>query len=332
MESKKNKKGILILIIFIILFTVIGLILLFSNRRKGTKTLNEPIKQEVLNTASNKKVVVKVEGVRSKEQVFNLWKVSNKVKLEDVRNIANGLGLKQGISEEASFYNWGSGNKKINYNVITNTLFILGDNILTLDSLNDVNASTFSDLVKKYFNYEWDYDMFYSDKLKSGETVYYARRYLFQDIRIEIDSHNQQTDYIAVKDGKILYAKLLLTEFVDSNILLPIISHGELANYINQPKYPKSIYIKRDIFNNDPVFESMEYIPSEYEAFNNSVNDCKSDNISLVYLYKNMNQGNLTPVYKIESVCSATYKNKSYSVPAVVYTNAINPNYVISNK
>lgn len=332
MNLKKNKKAIIILAIFIVLFIVLGIVLIVSNNKKKGNTLTEPIKQEVLNTTSTKKVVVNTATVEKKEKVFNLWSVSNQVKLDDVKSIATRANLKQGLSKEASFYNWGGDTRQINYNVITNVLFVLGDGILTLDNLSEVNDSTFKELVKQYFGYEWEYDMFHSDKLVSGETVYYARRYLFDDVRIEIEGHNQQTDYIAVKDGKIVYAKLLLAEFVDSNILLPIISYGELASYINQPKYPKSMHIKRDMFNNDPVFEAMEYVPAEYEAFNNSVDNCKSDKISLVYLYKNMNQENLTPVYKIESICEATYKNKSYRVPAVVYANAINPNYVIADK
>lgn len=323
MKIKTNK--IIIIGISLAVIALLVIILLTQNDKK--EYLSEPIPQTAI-AFSPEKVSIKELAKWVEKNDFYLWEVKNDIKLQKVEQIAYENNLKLIRSEEGVVYHWTKDSAQLIYNLSSNTLTVLGKDIIKIDGLSSVTSATFTDLFKKYFELDFLFEVFMTEKKESGETVYYAKRYLDETNLIEIGSHNYQTDYIAVKNGKILYANLLLAEYQNTNKILPLIARDELEKYINQANYPKDFYPQMSILNNNPVFEKIEYIESEYKKVLSSINNCKADDISIVYIYKKMSQKYLTPVYKLQVQCELEYEGDMYSIPGTMFVNAIQPEFV----
>lgn len=301
------------------------------NTKNKNQYVTEPIPQNAIST-SNKNVSLKNLAKWVENEENYLWEVKNDIQLEKVTQIAEDNGLKLIRSDEGTVYDWTKSPKQIVYNLSANILTVTGSDLLLVDDLTNVNSQTFSELFKKYFGLDFLFEVFQNEQRDSGETVYYAKRYIDESGMIEIGSFLNQTDYIAVEGGKIVYAKLLLAEFMNTNKILPLISRAQLEEFVNQIDYPKDFYPKMDVLNGDPIFEAIEYVDSEYKKLLNSINNCQSEEIQVVYLYKNMSQKYLTPAYKLNVLCSAEYEEKQYSIPGVMYVNAIRPELISTEK
>lgn len=301
------------------------------NTKNKNQYVTEPIPQNAIST-SNKNVSLKNLAKWVENEENYLWEVKNDIQLEKVTQIAEDNGLKLIRSDEGTVYHWAKSPKQIVYNLSANILTVTGSDLLLVDDLTNVNSQTFSELFKKYFGLDFLFEVFQNEQRDSGETVYYAKRYIDESGMIEIGSFLNQTDYIAVEGGKIVYAKLLLAEFMNTNKILPLISRAQLEEFVNQIDYPKDFYPKMDVLNGDPIFEAIEYVDSEYKKLLSSINNCQSEEIQVVYLYKNMSQKYLTPAYKLNVLCSAEYEEKQYSIPGVMYVNAIRPELISTEK
>lgn len=317
-----NKKQIIIIASVVV--TVGISVLLFFLLKKDSNYPEEPITQKVLSTSFK-------EGIDTTSlplvpgDDYELYTVSQKVKLEYLETMASDLGLTLTDSEEGLFYQWDKGSSQIFYDLTKNVvLMTLKDGIPSDEA--EITGYSFKLFVKKYFKEDWDYDVFKSEKRSTGETVYYANR-LIDKIPIEMRENNQETDYIATKDGKILYAQILLTIFDKENIQVPIISTSELVNYIDSKYYPKEIYPSYSTLQST-ILKQVNYLSEDFEEIANTIGNCKSTSSKVIYLYKSFNQELLTPVYKLESECTVTYEEEEYSVPAVMYVNAIDPDYI----
>lgn len=323
MKIKTNK--IIIIAIFLVIITLAVILLLTRSNKK--EYLSEPIPQTAV-SFSNKKVSIKDLAKWVEKEDFYLWEVNNDIKLQNVEQIAYDNNLKLIRSEEGVISHWTKDSSQLIYNLSANTLTVLGKDLIKIEGLSNVTSASFTELFKKYFDLDCLFELFMTEKKETGETVFYAKRYLDQTNLIEIGSNNFQTDYIAVKDGKIVYASLLLAQYQNTKKILPLIARDELEKYINQVDYPKDFYPRMSILNNNPIFEEIEYVESEYKKVLNNINNCKADNISIVYIYKKMSQKYLTPVYKLEVQCELNYEGEVFAIPGIMYVNAIQPKFV----
>jgi len=326
----KNRKFFIFITIILVLLFILFLIFILS-KKKEKDYLATPIEQTTL-SKSAKKVLFNNQTKWSVDSNYYLWEVKKDVKLEKIKEIANAKNFQLKYSKEGYTYQWEKNSDKIIYNLSTNILTILGSDIITLEDLSSVTSETFSSIASKYFNSDWDYEIFETEKREKGETVYFAKRIIDKRNRIEIGSHKHQTDYIAIKNDQIVYARFLLAEFGNTKQIVPLLPQKELEKYVNQDKYPKSVYPKTDVLNNDPVFEDIEYVTNEYNKVLGSINNCQVENTNIVYLYQNISQKYLTPVYRLDTICQMTYKDNSYFVPSIWYVNAIEPNLIISEE
>lgn len=325
----KNKK-IALYVAIILLFVAIVTIIILNTKNKN-QYLSEPVPQKALSTSTKSVSIKDLAKWVDNEKNF-LWEVKDDIQLEKVKQISEENGLKLIRSDESRVYHWLKNPKQIVYNISANILTVTGSDLLSVTDLTEVNSQTFNELFKKYFGLDFSFEVFKQEQRDTGETVYYAKRYIDEDSMIEIGSYMNQTDYIAVKGGKIVYAKLLLAEFSNTDKIVPLISRAQLDEFVNQTDYPKDFYPKMDALNGDPVFEAIEYIDSEYKKLLNSLNNCQTEDIQVVYLYKNMSQKYLTPVYKLNVLCSAEYKEKKYTIPGIMYLNAISPELISTEK
>ena len=81
-------------------------------------------------------------------------------------------------------------------------------------------------------------------------------------------------------------------------------------------------------FDRDSLLKEIDYLSEDLEEVLNTLKNCESTSSDLIYYYKSFDQEYLTPVYKLDALCEVSYNNETYSIPAIAYVNAIDPQYV----
>jgi hypothetical protein len=312
--------GTILIVILVILFFI--LINIKGNYPK------EPIKQTSL-YYSNQRVELELSDLESKE--YPLLGISNNVSLEKVKEFVLAIDPKMSeiANEEGSYYKWGNGTNYVIYELNRNMVtFKLKDGILW-DEV-DITKYSFSAFTKKYFGKEYEYELSLKELNTDGVMIYYANR-RFQQQLIETAENKKQTDYLGMKGGKIVYGKIFLTEFINTKFVLPTLDKQGIVRYINIKNYPKEIYPNFSTLQTS-VLKEVDYRSDDFVKITETLKNCKGNNISVVYLYKSFEQEYLMPVYKIDVMCEVSYKDEKYTVPATVYTNAVEPEYVLASE
>lgn len=320
-----NKKTKTILIVsFSLLFVGICIGVYFLIFTSPKSYPESPIKQTSLYT-NPQEIDVKNIEVESKD--YPLFAVSNKVNLESVEKFAMTLDpqMKKTSSVEGKFYKWENKGNYVLYELGQNTvLFNVANGIVWNEA--DISSVTFKTFFKQYFEKDWDFELLFSEKTVDGFTVYYAKR-LFQNYQIETSEYKGQTDYLGFREGKIIYGKILLTEFSDTKQILPLLNSKDLDKYINIRKYPKEIYPNYSTLQTT-LLSKVDYLTEDFLDITKTMKTCIGDSLVVTYLYKNFDQEYLTPVYKIDLQCEITYKDTKYNIPAVGYVSAVDPEYI----
>ncbi len=284
--------------------------------------MSNPIPQKSIVT-THKNVQIGIGSTVPDEENYEVFNIEQTFKLDIIRNLAESNGFKSKIANENIYYLWVRGKDLIGYDIVANKLSILGTNILILEQIDD---NIFSNIAKKYFNEEWQYENF-SKVEKNGETEYLAYRKISNGAHVESRENKNETDKIVVENGEITTAILTLSNFRGTGEYVPLVNRNDLNRYINQQEYPKEILPSYDTLNS---VMGMEYFQS-YEEISKTLNNCIADKITVVYYYKNVNQSMLTPVYKAIGGCDVVYEKNTYQIPAVIYINAIDPNYILKD-
>ena len=324
--NKEKRKNIIIsiLVVALLLLSTIAIYNLFL--KETSNYPEDPVEQKSL-TPSDGRIDTAGMIVDGDVEQY-IWQISNQVKLDLVREMVDSLngGFKIIDSEEGEYYQWSNGRDEILFDISKNYLLFQYTEGITFNEAEITNNS-FSNFVNQYYKEGWKYDVFKSEKSPGGEIVYYAKRLLTEDLVVEAREHYQQTDYLALKNGKIVYGKLLLANFIQTDILVPLVDTGSLSKYLNLPEYPKEIYPQYGALSGT-VLDKVDYLSEEFEEIAESLDNCKAITSKVIYLYKSFDQDLLTPVFRMDVECEITYDNQAYSVPAVAYINAIDPEYV----
>jgi len=326
--GKEKKNQILILIVIVSVLIIIGvLLLIFSGGDKSTYP-EEPIVQSSLGEMGGYNIEVGEVGDPQTEE-YKLYALSNKTSLEAIKSLVTNIDPNLELTDEieGEYYYWSNDQGEyFQYSLLVNTLtFSLSEGIPWTE--NELTSYSFSIFVEKYLDKQWDYVV--TDRLVYGDDgiIYYANRLMPNGIPIETSSLYNETDYLKLKDGRITAGKILLTEFTDMDISVPIVSSEQLKNYINLDNYPKSIY-----FNQGEIASTLslgeEYLNPEILELQEEITECRSVNSKVVYLYTSFSQDILTPVFKLDLECSLEYEGKEYYVSGLAYVNAIDPKYV----
>lgn len=321
---EKKKKIILIIIGIIIVGSLILLYFLLGNSSNNSYP-KEPLLQKSLGLTSQKIALGETKIEKSDGALYTVSKV---VMLEKVEAFVQAIDSKmqKTAEEKGSYYRWGEGVSYVIYDLADNTVSFYLEKGITWSEADITNYS-FAQFVKQYFNKTWDYGIANIDKKSPiGGTAYYANRKV-GDYNVEMVLDHWATDSLVIKDGKIIYGKILLTEFLESENKVPLISSTQLNEYINYSSYPKEIY-PSFMSVQTTVLAGIDYKSDEFIDIIKTQSNCKSSSSSIVYLYKSLGQVNLTPVYKLDLQCEITYKKTQYAISAVGYVNAIDPEYV----
>lgn len=330
MKIRMKKKLILIsVIIFVVI--IIGLILYFVFRQETDYT-GEPISQESLSANDLQQIDLKDLQIDERGR-YKIWGVSNEVSVSAVENMIYNLGLNLSLAEsiEGSYYRWedNSGNY-VHYSILDNV--VLFNMVSGVDWYEAVlTDNSFSSFAEQYLDAQWEYQVMNTVDFPQGERFYYARRLTPNSFGIERTPNlYQETDYLSLKDGRIMSGKFFLTKFFDTGIEVPLIGIEDLRRYVNEPTYPKSINVRPDqIAEAVGLQEDYSYMNTEIITLQETIDSCKAINYSVVYLYKSFEQTYLTPVYRLALECIIEYETLEYSVPAVGYISAIDPQYIV---
>lgn len=316
----KNKKTIIIISVVLGVF-LLSLSFFLVLRKKDEKVISAPIPQRSITATTSNNVKIGLGNTVFEKENYETYIIAQTIKLDIIRSLALNNGFKQKISDENTYYLWERGKDLISYDVLANKIVISGINILILE---DVNDNIFSDIAKKYFNEDWKYEIFEKNEL-SGRIEYLAYRKLTNGSYVESRENKNETDRIVIEGGRITSATLTLTNYYPTEEHVPLINKETLDGYINQQQYPKEILPSYDTLNS---MMEMGY-KEGYDEIAKTLNNCLVEKITVVYYYKNLDQGVLAPVYKALSMCDVVYKKKTYQVPAVIYISAIDPNYIL---
>jgi len=321
----KKKKTILIIVIGVFVIALI-VALYFVYKSQTNPYPKEAITQDSLNSTAE---TISLGDTTIEASDGYLYTVSKTVMLEKVTAFAKSIIPKsiQTINETGSYYEWQYGDDYVIYELEQNTVIFAVKQGITWNEAS-INGYSFTQFANSYFSKSWTYSTPIGEKQPTGETIYYAKR-IIEGLNVEMVLNNQSTDYLATKNGKIVYGKILLSEFTKVGEKLPLISSSDLDRYVNLESYPKEIYPEYGPIQNT-ILSSVDYKSEDFDNIAKTLSNCKSTSSSIIYLYKLLNQGNLTPVYKLDLQCELTYKETVYTIPAVGYVNAIDPQYVSS--
>jgi len=323
----KKKKTILLIVIGLFLIALI-IALYFVIRAQTNSYVKDPITQESL-SRENKKISLGNINIEKSDGI--LYTIENKVMLDQVEAFVLRVDskLQQTEKEEGSYYEWINGNNYVIYDLEDNTVaFGIEKGI----AWNEVSLTEYSfvQFAKEYFNKDWAYTISSSKKMNNEEMVFFANREI-GDFKIVTILENQATDYLDIKNGKIIYGKFLLTEFISTEKKVPLISSTDLNKYLNVLGYPKEIHPEFGSLRTT-ILTEIDYKGDEFEKVINTLSNCKSNSSSVVYLYKSFDQDNLTPVYKLDLQCEVEYKKVVHTIPAIGYVNAIDPQFVATEE
>ena len=319
----KNKRNLIIILGSLLLIITGVVIYLFFFAPEKKTYIKEPISQTSL--YSTEQDITLKESFDASEKP--LYAISNKTAVENINEMISTLKLtvKESTKEDGGFYTWSGNDWNFFYDLTTNQLiFSISDGVDI--GVVELNEYAFSGFVKTYFSQDWEYEIFETEKRSDGATVSYAKRKIGEDI-IETKIQNKYTDYLGFKNGKIVYGKILLTQFDDLSLYAQLIDSGELNRLINVKGYPKEIFVDYSVLQST-VLQKVDYLGPSFEELTETVDNCVSNNVEIVYLYRSFDETYLTPVYKIDAQCTVEYEDESHSVPATVYVNAIDPEYV----
>ncbi|KKQ12032.1 MAG: hypothetical protein US24_C0006G0005 [candidate division WS6 bacterium GW2011_GWC2_36_7] len=322
-NMEKRKKRILIIVIGIFVIALV-VTLYFVYKSQTSPYPKEAIPQDSLNSTTE---TIDLGNTEIEASNGYLYSVSKTVMLDKVIEFAKSISPKavQTINEKGSYYEWRNGEDYVIYELEQNTVIFAIKQGITWNEAS-INGYSFTQFVNNYFGKNWTYSISTSAKQPTGETIYYAKRTI-EDLNVEMVLNNQSTDYLATKDGKIVYGKILLSELTKVGEKLPLISSSDLDKYVNLSSYPKEIYPNYGPLQTT-ILNSVDYKSEDFDTIAKTLTNCKSNSSSIIYLYKSLNQGNLTPVYKLDLQCELTYKDTVYTIPAIGYVNAIDPQYI----
>ncbi len=322
--EKKNK----ILFVIIVLVSIgVAVAIYFIIKNRNQDTTSNLVQQQSLSTSGENIALGKTTISDTQAAIYTLSSMTVLSKVEEfIQEIDSEMTIS--VQDEGDYYVWEHGDDSVIYDLDQNYLIFNIEKGINWNEAS-LNGHSFAQFVNQYFSKSWTYTFADSAKMPSGETIYYAKRNI-ENTYIETVLDKQETDYLAMKNGKIIYGKILLIEIEDSGKNVPLISQKELDKSINLSSYPKEVYPQFGAIQKI-ILSDVDYKSDEFMNIANTLSDCVSSSAKLVYLYKNMNQQNLTPVYKLDLTCKITYKDTQYDVPAIGYVSAIDPKYISSD-
>ena len=328
----KKKRKVIIIVVSVLLVVGVSVLVYFLSRKEETTSLETPIIQETLYSYDESEI--DMSSLPNEEyKNYKVWEISPYVNLKAVEKMVSEIDPEMVLTaqEEGILYHWdNSKGNTITYSLFQNKVeFDFKEGILWGEQ--DLNNHSFSRFVKKYFDREWNYGEVSKKSLGEDVNIYYANRLTEDNIRIEMPSSFTETDSLVMEGEKIVSGDILLVDFIDSEIYVPLIDTKELSKYINVSEYPKSINV--NLYDLVPVFSdtitgSNLYLNTVLKEIMDEDKNCRALKNQVVYYYSNFDHKFLTPIFKLDLECQYEYMDQLYYFVGTGYASAIDPYYI----
>ena len=237
-----------------------------------------------------------------------------------------GIDLKKQDVQSEYLSLWSTGESYVSFDSSNNYLqFSLEDPIaVRYDLTNNIGIEKW---MKDIFEVDQKYEIL--ESYDNGESQYIYGNILLENIKVEFKGRDDKATILLILDnwGYLKGGSIVLFGTIEEEYSLPSIDIETLSSVINDAIYPKEVF--PDV---SGLYDSIDlpYISQEWRDIENSADSCEIVDGEIVYLYSDSFQSYLLPVYKLDAFCEVYYEEESYSVPAIVYTNAVSPEYISS--
>ena len=320
MKIKRKTLIIIILAIIVIILTVVSILLI--TKQNESKYPGNPVTFSSLSETSKDVDVKQLGDIKSKNiSLYSTIPSNGSITADE---IIKGMGISfldrdiRGTDPKI----WDNGKDFFRYYGITNTLIFQLGNGIKFEKTDTV----FDEFFNKYLGVIYDFDIVEEENTSSGGIKIYGRR-VIEDIPIEIGFGDEYTDYLEFnKNGYLIAGKILLSEFQNEGVYIPTVSNSYLKDLINNDIYPKEIYLKTSILSNSI---ELNYLDDAWGDIVDSANNCQGTEQEIVFIYKNVKQKYLVPIFKISGDCEVEYEDTIYNVPSTFYVLAADPKYIV---
>lgn len=319
MKIKKKTFLIIILSTVIVILTVISILLI--TKQKESKYPQEPVKFSSLSETTKGVDINQLKEIQSED--ISLYSAIPSDGNITADGIIRGMGISfidrniTGIDPKI----WDNGKDFFRYYGVTDTLIFQLRNGIEFEKTDNV----FEEFFRRYLGVIYNFDIVEEKTTSNGGVRIYGRR-LLEDIPIEIGFGDEYTDYLEFnKSGYLIAGQILLTEFQNEGVYIPTVSNKYLREVINKEVYPKEVYLNTSVLSNNI---DLYYLDDAWGDIVDSADNCNGNEQEIVFIYKNTKQKYLIPIYKILGSCEVVHEDNEYSVPAIFYTLAADPEYI----
>ena len=310
----------MILATIVIVLVVVSILLI--TKQKESKYPQEPIKFSSLSVTTKDINIDKLKNMESKDiPLYSVMPSDGDINIDEIIQEIGISFLSKDITGTDPKI-WSNGEDIFRYYAFTDTLvFQLKDGIEF-----EKTDSVLKDFFRRYLGVTYDFDIVEEKTTSTGGVRIYGRRQV-ENIPIEIGFGDEYSDYLEFnKSGNLIGGQILLTEFQNEEAYVPTVSNRYLKEVINKDVYPKEMYLNTSILSSSI---DLYYLDDAWGDIEESGDNCNGSEQEIVFLYKNIDQKYLIPIYKISGNCEVKYKENSYNVPSTFYVLAGDPEYIV---
>lgn len=354
--TKEQLVGLSIAIVFLMIGAVyFALVGIDGKSGQGSKIEPGSVEQP-LPYSSDKKIVIDLEDKEVTEEIkyeeLPVYQIVKENHYNTVQNFMSDIGM--GFATKENYddivYYWKEGENTsfyiTEYNSVLDKVFFRFETAKSPRSLNvsSVRQEELGNFFQKFAQQYWGRDYKYQNFKVSFEGRNYkieANR-LIGDIPLYISGINTYSDYLVVtSEGKIVEGEFHLFDYdAESGEVLDLVQPDLLASVISRDDYPKEFNQLQPIGFDFSKYgaQEQEYDESgqflgdlsitDYSEIIPEVKQCNASKVTLVYLFVNNNSQYITPTYRIDCMGEVIVDKEEYDVPVIIYTSAIDPEYV----
>lgn len=249
-------------------------------------------------------------------------------------------GLKKSNTENV-LYIWSSSSDYVEYVPESQSLVAQFGDPVQINTNTQLNSTESGKQVLEYVysNYLNKQFKFTNVKIvQDGKKYHIQGNRLINNRPLFLPDTNSYSDSIVVDDNSNLYeVRATLVEYEQEGYeLVKLVHPSNLAQILKDANYPKEIFqgfnsqIAEDIKNGantlDPSKGMDNVDGTEYDLPNATFASAKS--VDLVYYYAGNTYKQLSPTYRIVGEGEIVVSGKKYSVPVIVFANALDPERV----
>jgi hypothetical protein len=316
--KKKIIVGLLILLIILIISLVLYGVL---NTTKNREFPREPF---TLKDFGKSELEVEISSdIDTLSEVASVYTISPMFYKTSIENmlIDLNLNLQEAPISNSEYVEWEGAGNRFTYDLISNIFTFELSRAISLGS----EEKAFENIFQEYFDRNYSFTIGQTDVSSDDLVSLYAKR-IVEGVPIERGYGYEYSDILRFDSrGYVKSGSLLLSEIEQEPVSVPLITIDELVKYVNLEGYPKESYVYAS-----QLIDSLGlfYLDPRWEEIHSSAQNCNSNTLDLIYLYKSVDQNYLYPTYKVSATCEVEFEDVYYSVPAVFYLNAIDPEYV----